>query len=53
MSSGPVDLGPEKGETAFVSSLGYLAAVNVVVWFGLFFYLWRLDRRIEQLDRRR
>ncbi|HEY3204243.1 MAG TPA: CcmD family protein [Thermoanaerobaculia bacterium] len=29
-----------------MSSLGYLAAVNVVVWVGLFFYLWRLDRRI-------
>ena len=50
---GPVDLDSEKGETPVVSSLGYLAAVNVVVWFGLFFYLWRLDRRIEQLDRRR
>ena len=48
-----VDLDPEKGETPGVSSLGYLAAVNVVVWFGLFFFLWRLDRRIEQLDRRR
>jgi CcmD family protein len=32
--------------------LGYLAAVNVVVWVGLFLYLWRLDRRIERLDRR-
>jgi len=48
-----VDLDPQTGETASVSSLGYLAAVNVVVWFGLFFFLWRLDRRIEQLDRRR
>ena len=37
------------GQTAFsVSSLAYLAAVNVVIWVGLFFYLWRLDRRISQ-----
>jgi CcmD family protein len=33
-----------------VSSLGYLAAVNVVVWVGLFLYLWRLDRRLEQIE---
>jgi len=31
-----------------VSSLAYLAAVNLVIWVGLFFYLWRLDRRISQ-----
>jgi len=30
-----------------VSSLAYLAAVNLVIWGGLFFYLWRLDRRIS------
>lgn len=36
-----------------MNSLVYLAAVNVVVWVGLFLYLWRLDSRIEQLDRRR
>ena len=29
-----------------MSSLGYLAAVNVVIWVGLFAYLWRLDRRL-------
>jgi CcmD family protein len=31
-----------------VSSLAYLAAVNLVIWVGLFFYLWRLDRRVSQ-----
>jgi len=30
-----------------VNSLLFLAAVNVVIWVGLFFYLWRLDRRIS------
>jgi len=36
-----------------VSSLGFLAAVNVVVWVGLFLYLWRLDRRISEAERER
>jgi len=35
-----------------VSSLGYLAAVNVVIWVGLFFYLWRLDRRLTESERK-
>jgi CcmD family protein len=35
-----------------VGSLGYLAAVNVVIWVGLFLYLWRLDRRIAQRESR-
>ena len=30
-----------------MSSLAFLATVNVVIWAGLFFYLWRLDRRIS------
>jgi CcmD family protein len=34
-----------------VSSLGYLAAVNLVIWAGLFFYVWRLDRRISEKER--
>jgi len=50
---GPVELDEKTLETGDVSSLGYLAAVNVVIWVGLFLYLWRLDRRIEQLGRRR
>ena len=36
-----------------MNSLGFLAAVNVVVWAGLFFYLWRLDRRISNRERER
>jgi len=36
----------------FVRSLGYLAAVNVVIWVGLFLYLWRLDRRISEAERK-
>jgi CcmD family protein len=35
-----------------VGSLGYLAAVNVVIWVGLFVYLWRLDRRVSEAERR-
>ncbi len=33
-------------------SLGYLAGVNVVIWVGLYFYLWRLDRRISESERK-
>jgi CcmD family protein len=36
-----------------VTSLAYLALVNVVVWAGLFLYLWRLDRRISEQERNR
>jgi CcmD family protein len=36
-----------------VSSLAYLAAANVVIWVGLFFYLWRLDRRLRTAERER
>ena len=36
-----------------MSSLAYLALVNVVVWAGLFLYLWRLDRRISEQERNR
>ncbi len=36
-----------------MTSLAYLALVNVVVWVGLFFYLWRLDRRISEQERNR
>jgi CcmD family protein len=35
-----------------VGSLGYLAAVNVVIWVGLFVYLWRLDRRVSDAERK-
>jgi CcmD family protein len=34
-----------------MTSLGYLAAVNVVIWVGLFAYLWRLDRRVSEKER--
>jgi CcmD family protein len=33
-----------------MTSLGYLAAVNVVIWVGLFAYLWRLDRRLTEKE---
>ncbi len=32
-----------------MSSLAFLAAVNIVIWIGLFFYVWRLDRRLTQV----
>ena len=34
-----------------VNSLAYLAAVNVVIWIGLWAYLWRLDRRLSERER--
>jgi CcmD family protein len=36
-----------------VNSLAFLAIVNVAIWVGLFFYLWRLDRRISARERER
>jgi CcmD family protein len=36
-----------------MNSLFFLAAVNVVIWVGLFFYLWRLDRRLTERERER
>jgi CcmD family protein len=33
-----------------VTSLVSLAIVNVVIWTGLFLYLWRLDRRISDRE---
>jgi CcmD family protein len=36
-----------------MSSLAYLAAVNIVIWIGLFFYVWRLDRRLTERERNR
>jgi CcmD family protein len=36
-----------------MSSLAYLAAANLVIWVGLFFYLWRLDRRLTERERSR
>jgi CcmD family protein len=36
-----------------VSSLAYLAIVNIVIWAGLFLYLWRLDRRLTERERNR
>lgn len=36
-----------------MNSLAFLAAVNGVVWVGLFFYLWRLDRRLTERERNR
>lgn len=53
LSPAAVELPQNPLETESVSSLGYLAAVNLVIWVGLFLYLWRLDRRIDQMERRR
>jgi len=36
-----------------VNSLAFLAAVNLVIWTGLFLYMWRLDRRISERERER
>jgi len=33
-----------------MNSLFFLASVNVVIWVGLFFYLWRIDRRIAEKE---
>lgn len=33
------------------NSLFALALVNGIIWAGLFFYLWRLDRKVRRLER--
>ena len=33
-----------------MNSLAYLAAVNILIWVGLFAYLWRLDRRLALME---
>jgi CcmD family protein len=48
-----VDFGGLREKNHSVNSLAFLAAVNVVIWVGLFFYLWRLDRRIAERERER
>jgi CcmD family protein len=53
--------GDERGTIDFLArkennprvSLVFLAAVNVIIWTGLFAYLWRLDRRISARERER
>ncbi len=34
-----------------MNSLTFLAAVNVVIWVGLFGYLWWLDRRLTEREK--
>jgi CcmD family protein len=36
-----------------MNSLAFLAAVNLVIWLGLFLFLWRLDRKISERERNR
>jgi CcmD family protein len=36
-----------------MSSLAFLAIVNIVIWAGLFFYVWRLDRRVAEREKGR
>lgn len=36
-----------------MSSLAFLAIVNVLIWAGLFLYLWRLDRRLTEREKGR
>jgi CcmD family protein len=47
-----VDFLLRKGNNLRVS-LVFLAAVNVIIWIGLFAYLWRLDRRISAREKER
>lgn len=30
---------------------GWIVAVNLVIWTGLFLYLLRLDRRLREMER--
>jgi len=35
------------------SGIVWVAAANVVVWTGLFLYVWRLDRRLRDKEKAR
>ena len=35
------------------AGIGWIAAVNVVIWTGLFLFLLRLDRRLTEREKRR
>jgi hypothetical protein len=35
-----------------VSGNAVVLGVSLLVWVLLFFYLWRLDRRVKELERR-
>jgi CcmD family protein len=48
-----VDFLEQERNNRTMSSLAFLASVNAVIWVGLFFYLWRLDRRISARERER
>ncbi len=48
---GKIDFLVEERNNRNMNSLAFLATVNVVIWIGLFFYLWRLDRRISTRER--
>jgi len=34
-------------------SVYWVLAVNLVIWTGLFLALWRLDRRLRELEKER
>ena len=36
---------------AWVASLAYVAAVNIIIWAGIFFYLVYLDRKVRAASR--
>lgn len=31
---------------------GWIVAVNLIIWTGLFLYLLRLDRRLREMERK-
>jgi CcmD family protein len=33
------------------SGLGWIAAVNLIIWTGLFVYLLRLGKRLRQMEK--
>ena len=35
-----------------MSSLYYVLAVSLVIWVGVFGYLWRIDRKVRDLEKR-
>jgi len=34
------------------SGLVFIFLVNIIIWFGIIFYLFRIDRKIGELEKR-
>lgn len=50
-TAGRWDSGHERSKTLNEGGLIWLAATNLIIWAGLFFYLLRIDRKLSEKER--